>query len=247
MSTNGSSVQNGNDAPIPDPFDGDEGLLRQMAEQLLWGRYVPFEQMVSTLMSSAMEAGLLAVDASNSVDTNSLIRNFEVALAPGDWPFPPEMWAEIRFEWPVEYTVLSTTGDGIFCDLYHPDEDDCSHQLRTAQISLALEIDYIFPVAFAQKIDSDEGIEATAKRIRQVFEEEVNHENIVRVDVMASYSDLDLHLVNLKAHHVWILDEELTDLVHLVDILFSLCVEVRTVLLRFSQEFAGGPDGNGSK
>jgi hypothetical protein len=158
---------------------------------------------------------------------------------------PVELWAEVRFQWPAEYTALSLYGDGVFCDLYHPEDEACRHREGMADIFVDLEIDFLMPFDFVQQLDSDEGIEVTSRRIRQAFAEEVDHDNIVRVEAKASYDGTDLRLVSIKARYFWILQDELRDLSMLKAVLLSICEEIHRVLQRFNRAFVppGGSSG----
>jgi hypothetical protein len=94
------------------------------------------------------------------------------------------------------------------------------------------------PFEFVRRLDSDEGVERTARRIRQLFTDIVEHDNIVGVEAKALFSGDELRLSSIKAGHVWVLDEELSDHILLRGAFLEICEEMRTVLLRFNQDFA---------
>jgi hypothetical protein len=151
-----------------------------------------------------------------------------------------ELWAETRFFWPAEYTALSLYGNEVICDLYHEENVACKHRNRQANLFTELEIEYLLPYEFVRQLDSDEGIEKTARRIRQLFADIVEHDNIVAVEAKALYAGDELQLSSVKAGHIWVLEDELLEQDSLKEALDDICEEMRTVLMRFVKEF-GAP------
>ena len=149
-----------------------------------------------------------------------------------------DIWAQISFSWPVENSTLSLYGDEALCDLYHSETTHCRHQPLTANIVTELEIVYMFSERLVSHLDSDEGIEKTARRIRRVFTDLVDHENIIAVEATALFIDTGLKLSGIRAGHVWVLEDELTDLAALRESLVSICHEVSMVLHSFEKTFA---------
>ena len=80
-------------------------------------------------------------------------------------------------------------------------------------------------------------MEKTARRIRQLFIDIVEHDNIVAVEAKALYTGDELHLSSIKAGHIWVLEDELAEQDSLKDALHDICEEMRMVLLRFVKEF----------
>lgn len=232
MPTNGSSKHK-----EPKGFLGEDLIADESRFQPLFTGYIGYEQFVSTFIATAAEAGLRLFDASSTLDTTSLERRFSAACAPLEWTPPLELWVETRFFWPAEYTALSLYGDEVICDLYHEETVSCRHRNRQANLFTELEIEYLLPYEFVRQLDSDEGVEKTARRIRQLFTDIVEHDNIVAIEAKALYTGDELHLSTVKAGHIWVLEEELADQDALKDALNDICQEMRTVLLRFAKEF----------
>lgn len=126
-------------------------------------------------------------------------------------------------------------GDEALCDLYHSETTNCRHQPLTANIIAELEIVYLFSERLVSHLDSDEGIEKTARRIRRVFSDLVDHENIIAVEATAMFIDGGLKLSGIRAGHVWVLEDELTDLGLLRESLVSICHEIGAALRGFEQ------------
>ena len=223
---------------INDPFSLEDFATDDFsAQEPLSSGYVGFEMVVGALISSAMQAGLRLFEASNTLDTTTLERRFGVSCVPQEWSHPSELWAEVRFYWPAEYTALSLYGDEVLCDMYHSETVSCRHRSRKANLFTELEVEYLLPFDFVRRLDNDEGIERTARRIRQLFTDEVEHDNIVGVEVKALFAEEDLQLSSIKAGHVWVLEEELNDHALLREAFGEICQEMKTVLTRFNQEF----------
>lgn len=214
-----------------------------MEPESITGRYIGFEQLVGTLIWACMESKLHLYNVSSVLDTTSLERRFRGNCVPVEWEPPHELVAELDFVWPAEYTTLSIYGDEAFCALYHDEEEACSHQEDAADMFVELEIDYHLPFGFVSSLNSDEGVEATARRIREVFQESVNHENIVAVQATATFTGDTLKLTAIKAHNHWTLEAELLDLQLLGQVLLSICQEIRAALLGFAEAFPNGGSG----
>ena len=225
MPTNGSQAGSKKEfqyrTQFPPDFD-DEGES---------SGYVGFEHIVGTLIWASSQASLNLFEASNTVEAVTLERHFTVNSA-------PDIWAQISFSWPVENSTLSLYGDEALCDLYHSETTHCRHQPLTANIVTELEIVYMFSERLVSHLDSDEGIEKTARRIRRVFTDLVDHENIIAVEATALFIDTGLKLSGIRAGHVWVLEDELTDLAALRESLVSICHEVSMVLHSFEKTFA---------
>ncbi len=232
MPTNGSSKRK-----EPQGFLGEDLVADETRLQPLFTGYVGYEQLVGTLIAAAGEAGLRLFDASSTLDTTTLERRFSASCAPAEWMPPLELWAETRFFWPAEYTALSLYGDEVICDLYHEENVACKHRNRQANLFTEMEIEYLLPYEFVRQLDSDEGVEKTARRIRQLFIDIVEHDNIVAVEAKALYTGDQLHLSSIKAGHIWVLEDELAEQDSLKEALQDICEEMRTVLLRFVKEF----------
>ncbi len=237
MSTNGSPKRKHFDDIFPDDFPGEESRY-----QPLNSGYVGFEMVVGALISAASEAGLRLFEAASTLDTTTLERRFSASCVPQEWHHPVDLWAEMRFYWPAEYTALSLYGDEVICDMYHAENVPCRHRSQPASLFTELEVEYLLPFEFVRRLDSDEGVERTARRIRQLFTDIVEHDNIVGVEAKALFSGDELRLSSIKAGHVWVLDEELSDHILLRGAFLEICQEMRTVLLRFNQDFAPKPE-----
>lgn len=234
--------QDGNDDLEPMLSEEDEDFELESSN----GDYLAMEQLIGTLIWSTTEAKLRLYGMSTTLDTTTLERRFSAMCVPSEWQSPFELRAEINFSWPAEYTSLSLYGDEALCALYHDDEEECIHNEEPADVFVELEIEYHLPYGFVHALNSDEGIERVARRIQQAFREVVDHENLVRVEVKATYSNNHLNLMSMKARHHWTLDEELHDLPLLSAVLLSISREVRQVLLRFAKEFSF-PQGSAAK
>lgn len=237
MSTNGSSKRR-----TPDNMFAESLPEAESRFEPLNSGYIGFEMVVGTLISAAAEAGLRLFEATSTLDTTTLERHFSVACVPQQWSYPAELWAEIRFYWPAEYTALSLYGDEVFCDMYHTENVPCRHRNQPASLFTELEVEYLLPFDFVRRLDTDEGVERTARRIRQLFSDIVEHDNIVGVEAKALFAGDELQLSSIKAGHVWVLEEELSDSLLLRGAFLEICEEMRTVLLRFNQEFAPKPE-----
>lgn len=237
MPTNGSSKRKHFDDIFPEDFPGEESRY-----QPLNSGYVGFEMVVGALISAASEAGLRLFEAASTLDTTTLERRFSASCVPQDWHHPVDLWAEMGFYWPAEYTALSLYGDEVICDMYHTENVPCRHQKEPASLFTELEVEYLLPFEFVRRLDSDEGVERTARRIRQLFTDIVEHDNIVGVEAKALFSGDELRLSSIKAGHVWVLDEELSDHMLLRGAFLEICQEMRTVLLRFNQDFTLKPE-----
>jgi hypothetical protein len=240
MSTNGSPKRRNFDEMFAEDFVGEESHY-----QPLNSGYVGFEMVVGALISSASEAGLRLFEAASTLDTTTLERRFSASCVPQDWHHPVDLWAEMRFYWPAEYTALSLYGDEVICDMYHAEGVSCRHRNQPASLFTELEVEYLLPFEFVRRLDTDEGVERTARRIRQLFTDIVEHDNIVGVEAKALFNGEELQLSSIKAGHVWVLDEELSDHLLLRGAFLEICEEMRTVLLRFNQEFAPKPEKDG--
>lgn len=237
MTDSGNGKSNGNDSSgnLGSMFsdmdlDIDSAMLADM--------YVSYEQVVGTLMWACVQNKLRLYSVANMLDTNTLEREFKACCVPSEWQPPYQMRAEIGFQWPTEYTALSLQGDEALCSLYHDEGEDCEHEPGSAEFFIELEIEYHLPFSLVEQIDSDAGIETVARRIRRVFSDLVDHENIVVVDVDATFTGDELALTRIYARHFWVLDDELHGLPQLAAVLLSICDEINRVLLRFAQEFA---------
>lgn len=232
MPTNGSQINGKKDYPqrvqFPPDFDDESEPTG----------YVGFEHIVGTLIWASSQASLNLFEASNTVEAVTLERHFTVNAAPDDWTPPVDIWAQISFSWPIENTTLSLYGDEALCDLYHSETTSCRHQPLTANIVTELEIVYMFSERLVSHLDSDEGIEKTARRMRRVFTDLVDHENVIAVEATAMFVDSGLKLSGIRAGHVWVFEDELTDLGILRESLVSICHEVGAVLRSFEQTFS---------
>ncbi len=237
MSTNGSAKRKNIESIFPDDFP-----LEEARYQPLTSGYVGFEMVVGSLIGAANEAGLRLFEAANTLDTTTLERRFSASLVPQEWHHPVDLWAEVRFYWPAEYTALSLYGDEVICDMYHDENVPCRHRNQPASLFTELEVEYLLPFEFVRRLDSDEGVERTARRIRQLFADVVEHDNIVGVEAKALFTGDELQLSSIKAGHVWVLEEELSDQTLLRGAFLEMCQEMRTVLLRFHQDFAPKED-----
>lgn len=232
MATNGSHTGGKKEYPsrlqFPPEFDNeseDSG-------------YVGFEHIVGTLIWASSQASLHLFEASNTVEAVTLERNFTVNCAPNDLEPPVDIWAQISFSWPIENSVLSLYGDEAICDLYHGETANCRHQPLSANIATELEIVYMFSERLVSHLDSDEGVEKTARRMRRMFADLVDHENIIAIEATAMVTDTGLKLSGIRAGHVWVFEDELTDLGVLRESLMSICHEVSAALRNFEQAFS---------
>lgn len=232
MSTNGSPKRKNFDEMFIEDFPGEESRYQPLSSG-----YVGFEMVVGALISAATEAGLRLFEAASTLDTTTLERRFSASCVPQDWRHPVDLWAEMRFYWPAEYTALSLYGDEVICDMYHDENVPCRHRNQPASLFTELEVEYLLPFEFVRRLDTDEGVERTARRIRQLFTDIVEHDNIVGVEAKALFTGDELRLSSIKAGHVWVLEEELSDSVLLRGAFLEICEEMRTVLQRFNQEF----------
>lgn len=200
--------------------------------------YVGFEHIVGTLIWASSQASLHLFDASNTVEAVTLERRFLANCAPRDWAPPVDIWAQISFDWPIENSTLSLYGDEVLCDLYHSESTTCRHLPLSANLVTEIEIVYMFSEQLVSHLDSDEGIEKTARRIRRMFADLVDHENIIAVEATALFTENGLKLSGIRAGHVWVLEDELIDLAMLRESLVSICHEIGAVLRHFEQTFA---------
>lgn len=231
--TNGDSQQDDLSTSFPGE-DFDPTLFADL--------YVSYEQLVATWMWACMQNKLRLYSVDNTLDINTLEREFSACAVPQDWEPPYHLRAEVNFYWPSEYTALSAEGDDAFCALYHDEDEDCTHASGSANIYTELTVEYHLPYDFVQRIDTDAGIEEVARHIRRVFSDLVDHENIVAVQVQATYADNELSLSDILARHFWILEDELHNLPHLAATFLSICDEINRVLLRFAKEFSTGKE-----
>ncbi len=231
--TNGNGVPEDHEDLIPD-VDFDPSAFSNT--------YVSYEQVVATWMWACSQSDLQLYAISNTLDINTLEREFKACCVPDDWDPPYHLRAEMSFYWPSEYTALSMDGDDAFCSLYHDDDAECDHEPGTAQVYTELEIEYYLPSDFVDQLDSDVGIEQVARRIRQVYGDLVDHENILVVDAKATFAGETLALSSILARHFWILEQELHDLPRLASAFLDLTGEIRSVLERFAAEFSAAGD-----
>ena len=240
MPHNGSSRRKTSE-PIPILGDSNDEAQTELAAS----GYLGFEQFASTLVGAASAAKVRLFDMSNTIDLITLERRFSAAGVPAEWTPPLDLWAEVQFFWPAEYTTLSLYGDEAICDLYHSESVSCRHRNRQASLFTELEVQYQLPIDMVQRLDSDEGVERVARRIRQLFTDLVEHENIVSVEARATFSGDELRLSGVRAGHVWVLEDELTDEDLLTDAVTAIFQEMRTVLSRFAREFSGRRESTG--
>lgn len=226
--TNGNGVPEDQEDLIPD-VDFDPSAFTNI--------YVSYEQLVATWMWACTQSDLQLYAISNTLDINTLEREFNACCVPDDWDPPYQLRAEMSFYWPSEYTALSMDGDDAFCSLYHDDTEECDHTPGTAQVYTELEIEYHLPHEYVHRLDSDVGIEKVARHIRQVYGDLVDHENILVVDAKATFAGESLNLSSIVARHFWILEQELHDLPQLAMTFLDLAGEIRTVLERFAKDF----------
>lgn len=204
--------------------------------------YVSYEQLIAAWTWACMEAKLRLYSVTNTLDINTLEREFSACCVPMEWDPPYQLRAEISFYWPAEYTTLSLDGDEAFCSLYHDEHEPCDHETGSAQVFIELELEYHLPYDFVHRLDSDAGIEKVAQRIQEAFSAEAEHENVVTVQAVATYADNQLSLTGIQARHVWILEDELHGLPQLAGSALEICQEIRRVLLRFAREFSAGKE-----
>lgn len=232
--TNGSSKRKKIEPLLPEDFLEED----ETSSAPFLSGYMGFEMVVATLINAANEANLNLFDASSTMDTTSLERHFGASCAPQEWRHPVDLWAEIGFYWPAEYTAISLYGDEALCSLYHSEGANCRHRPHSATLFTELEVEYTLPFNFVRRLDSDEGVERTARRIRQLFSDVVAHDNIVGVEARALFTGESLQLSSIKAGHVWALEDEFSDPVTLQAAFVEIFEEIRTVLLRFYQDFS---------
>lgn len=236
MATNGSHT--GSNKGFPDRIPFPPGIDDNSDDS----GYVGFEHIVGTLIWASSQASLYLFDASNTVEAVTLERRFLANCAPSDWSPPVDIWAQVSFDWPIENSTLSLYGDEALCDLYHSESGACRHQPLSANILTEFEVVYMFSEQLVSHLDSDEGIEKTARRIRRMFTDLVDHENIIAVEATALFTETGLKLSGIRAGHVWVLAEELSDLTMLRESLVSICLEISSVLRHFHQTFAARGD-----
>lgn len=233
MATNGTPKRK----QPTEPLFPEEFLVEAPLEPDAPLSYVGYEMIVGALFHAASQAGLRLFEVASTLDTTTLERRFNASCVPQDWPHPVDLWVEVHFYWPAEYTALSLYGDEVLCDMYHDENTPCRHRQQTASLFTEFEVEYLLPFEFVRHLDNDEGIERTARRIRQLFTDVVAHDNIVGVEAKALFTGEELQLSSIKAGHVWVLEEELSDPALLHIAFGEICQEMKTVLQRFSNEF----------
>ncbi len=256
MSTNGAP--NGHDRPekpdlpdLADPPDFDDFLDElsefdeflddlDLASEFQATAYLGYEQLVGLVLWSATENKLRIHDVSNMLNTTSLEREFSARCAPVEWEETPEteLEAKFSFSWPVDFTTLSMYGDAGVEALYRGSLMGLSLEPGSAAIFVEFLIEYSLPDAFVATLNTDEGVEAVARRIRQVFSEVASHDNIVHIKAEAHFSGKSLDLTAITAFHGWTLEDELYDLAVLAGSLNAIMTEVHQVLLHFQREFS---------
>ena len=238
MATNGSQTDPrhpfADSFPFPDMVDDD----------IHSSGYVSFEHIVGSLIWGCSQAELHLFDLSNTVEAVTLNRHFSASCVPAEWPVNPPIMAQFSFDWPVEYSTLSLLGDEAICDLYHAPGTRCRHQGLVAAPIVDIELVYALSEEIVQHLDSDEGIERTARRIRRMFTDLVEHENIVAVEAVAVFGEAGLRLASLRAGHIWVLEDELSDLTLLRESIMAICHEMGTVLRYLHGEFLAAREGS---
>lgn len=207
------------------------------------GAYLTYEQVINTLLWAATQNKLRVYDIRSMLDIITLEREFKAYCVPQGWKPPYQLYAELSFYWPTEYTVVSTHGDEALCAMYHFEDEDCIHEPGGADLLLDIEVHYQMPDALVGSVDSDAGVEAVARRIRSLFAEVAPQSNAVSVEVGASFADDGLRLTSIAAHSFWALEEEMRDMSKLAMTLLGLLDEVCRALKRFAKEFAPNQEG----
>ncbi|MHB8392981.1 MAG: hypothetical protein ACYDC5_00420 [Candidatus Dormibacteria bacterium] len=104
--------------------------------------YFPtYEELASDLLEGMERVGLVVQDVGHELEPSTGERTFQCTLRlPGSEP-PHRYLATVHFHWDALLTYLGTYGPGSECDLYHDDDEACTHRQPHPAIELVTEYD----------------------------------------------------------------------------------------------------------
>ena len=102
-----------------------DGSARDQEEDIPY--FPTYEEIASELLEGLEVAGLLVQDVGHELEPSTGERTFQcVVRLPSSDP-PHRYLGTMHFHWDALLTYVGTYGPGSECDLYHDDDEPCSH------------------------------------------------------------------------------------------------------------------------
>ncbi|MBN1485165.1 MAG: hypothetical protein JXA37_10615 [Chloroflexia bacterium] len=198
-----------------------------------------YEEIAGILLREARQAGLRTYNMHSTLDTASLSRLFSVYCVPQDWPQPSALWAELSFEWDCLQTVRTTTRREEICALYHDADEDCLHSRRDAYGSISLDVIFILPHSWLERVAVGPDLATLAQELRALAQEanldsELENPSFI---VLPDRQE-ELRVIGGEMPCFWMLEEKILDQPLLLEQeLQSILGQIQRLLLGLGERF----------
>jgi hypothetical protein len=104
--------------------------------------YFPtYEELAAEVLDGLERADLVVQDVGHELEPSTGERTFQCSVRlPASEP-PHRYLASLHFHWDALLTYVGTYGPGSECELYHEDDEECSHQHPHPAVELVAEFD----------------------------------------------------------------------------------------------------------
>ncbi len=104
--------------------------------------YFPtYEELAADLLDGLERAGLVVQDVGHELEPSTGERTFQCSVRLAASEPPHRYLASLHFHWDALLTYLGSYGPGSECELYHEDDEECSHQRAHPAVELVGEFD----------------------------------------------------------------------------------------------------------
>lgn len=160
-----------------------------------------YEVIRDTLLETAEEVGLDAYLIRNTIETQTLEKNFSCLVVPIENKPPHSIRAELSFAWDATLTSESIYGGN--CSLYHNETIGCIHDELDPEPFIELEIEYQFEIKPENKSDGNK----INQILYKLFSEVMDHANQPTIKwELAINTDKKVLISNISASHYWHID-----------------------------------------
>ena len=202
-------------------------------------RIVAYEQLCSMIVQCLSRCSLMRSHFQNLLNMNTLDREFKVIIGQSNSNLLNRVngaAAELSLVWEASNSLLSLYGNEGMCMPYHDTEEWCSHQEMGASPVVDLMLKYRAPEAAIKSIHDDDDVSRVAEQLRTIFGSE-SADNEVDVSFEAMYAHGELQLTSAVIQYDVALEDELSDVELLQNILNDLAREVAANLKKMAAAF----------
>jgi len=203
-------------------------------------RIVGYEQLCSMIVQALGRTSLKLYHFQNLLNMNTLDREFKVIIGlNGNNNLMNRVSgaaAELSLSWEAANSLLSLYGNEGMCMPYHDPEEWSSHQEVGASPIVDLMLKYRAPDAAIKSIHDDDDVSRVAEQLHTIFDGE-GADNEVDVSFEAMYARGELQLTAAVIQYEVGLEDELSDVDLLQNILNDLAREIATNLKKMTTTF----------